>query len=38
MAPVRATRKLRNGTPPIATQRTSGATDWLIASLPQGKA
>src|ERR1035441_8874778 len=38
MAPVSATRKLRNGAPPMATQRTSGATDWLIASLPQGQA
>src|SRR5580693_5542269 len=38
MAPVSATRKLSSGAPPIATQRTSGATDWLMASRPQGKA
>src|SRR5712671_5660251 len=38
MAPARAIRKLSSGTPPTATQRTSGATDWLIASRPQGKA
>ena len=38
MAPVRATRKVSSGAPPNATQRTSGATDWLIASRPQGKA
>src|SRR5690349_4346213 len=31
-------RKLSRGAPPIATQRTSGATDWLIASRPQGNA
>ena len=38
MAPARATRKVSSGAPPTATQRTSGATDWLIASRPQGKA
>ena len=38
MAPTNATRKLSSGTPPTATQRTSGATDWLMASRPQGKA
>src|SRR5215472_3514092 len=38
MAPVSATRKVSSGTPPTATQRTSGATDWLMASRPQGKA
>ena len=38
MAPVSATRKLSSGTPPTATQRTSGAADWLMASRPQGKA
>ena len=38
IAPVSATRKVRNGAPPTATQRTSGATDWLIASRPHGKA
>ena len=38
MAPVSAIRKLSSGAPPNATQRTSGATDWLIASRPQGKA
>src|SRR5690242_1775070 len=31
-------RKLSRGAPPIATQRTSGAADWLIASRPQGNA
>ena len=29
---------LSSGAPPTATQRTSGATDWLIASRPHGKA
>ena len=38
IAPVSATRKVSSGAPPIATQRASGATDWLMASLPQGKA
>ncbi len=38
MAPVSATRKLSSGAPPTATQRTSGACDWLMASRPQGKA
>ncbi len=38
MALVSATRKLSSGTPPTATQRTSGATDWLMASRPQGNA
>ena len=38
MAPARAIRKVSSGAPPTATQRTSGATDWLMASRPQGKA
>ena len=35
---VSATRKDSSGAPPTATQRTSGATDWLMASRPQGNA
>ena len=38
MVPTSATRKLSSGAPPTATQRTSGAADWLMASRPHGKA